>query len=182
MDSNGDLGMTGGTVTINGPTGRGDGMIDYETGQATISGGTLLAAGSMDMAQNFVTDSTQCSILLSTENQSSGTAVTLTDSAGKELLSWTPATDFSGVVISCPDLKVGESYTITAGSFTETITLENTIYGSGMGGRGGMGGKGGMPTPPENGTGDMPMPPENDTGDTQTPPEDIFENEEGDSL
>lgn len=182
LDSNGDLGMTGGTVTINGPTGRGDGMIDYETGQATISGGTLFAAGSMDMAQNFGTDSTQCSILLSTENQSSGTAVTLTDSAGKELLSWTPATDFSGVVISCPDLKVGESYTITAGSFTETITLENTIYGSGMGGRGGMGGKGGMPTPPENGTGDMPMPPEKDTGDTQTPSEDIFENEEGDSL
>lgn len=177
IDSNGSFAMSGGNVTINGPVGNGNGMLDYGS-QAAITGGTLLAAGSMGMAQNFGEDSTQCSILLSTENQTAGTIVTLSDSTGKELVSWTPATDYSGVVISCPDLKVEESYTIQAGSYEETITLESTIYGIGSG-KGGMGGKGGMRP---DGNGEMPTPPEDATDNTKPSPEDVFGNEEGDSI
>ena len=44
-------------------------------------------------------------------------------------------------------MRVGESYTLTAGSYSETVTLSSVIYGSGMsafgGGPGGPGGPGG---------------------------------------
>lgn len=176
LDSNGSLNISGGEIYINGPAGSGDGMLDY-TGPAVISGGTLLAAGSMGMVQNFSEDSTQCSILLSTDSQTAGTAVTLTDNAGNELISWTPAANYNGVLISCPDLAVGETYTVQSGSFSETITLETTIYGSGSG-KGGMGGKGGM-RPDGEFNGEKGTRPEGDfNGEKGTRPEGDFNGEE----
>lgn len=42
--------MTGGTVLVDGPTSNGDGALDYDH-TATITGGTLVAAGSSGMVQ-----------------------------------------------------------------------------------------------------------------------------------
>lgn len=142
LDSNGDLYVSGGTITISGPENSGNGMLDCD-GTNAVTGGTLLGAGASGMNQNFGGTSTQCSILTDlSARQTAGTTVTVTDSSGAEIASYTPEKDFQCVLISTPELSVGETYTITAGTETVTVELTDTIYGAG-GGFGG-GGRGRM--------------------------------------
>lgn len=110
--------------------------MDYN-GDANISGGTIIAAGSSGMAQNFSTSSSQCAMLVSVSG-SKNEDITLKDSSGNELLSWTAEKAFSCVVISSPDIKQGETYTVTAGNSSREITMDSTIYGSGGMSTGGM--------------------------------------------
>ena len=58
IDSNGDLNVSGGEIYVSGPTSDGDSTLDYD-GAATVTGGTIVAAGYSGMAQNFGSDSTQ---------------------------------------------------------------------------------------------------------------------------
>lgn len=164
VDSNGSLIVTGGETYVSGPTNDGNGLLDYN-GEATISGGIFLAAGSSGMVQNFGNTSTQGSMLVSVSG-SENDVITLKDSNGKELLSWTADKAFTCVVISCPDIQQGKTYTVTAGDTTQEVTMDSLIYGSGsdMGDRpGNMGGKPGNQgerpddrrEPPE-GMGDFP--------------------------
>ena len=117
-----------------------------------------MAAGSTGMAQNFGSSSTQGSMLVSVGSNSENSTITLTDNSGKTLLSWVVEKSFSCVVISCPEIVEGETYTVSIGGTTEEVTMSSLIYGSegmggnpeGMGGNpGGMGGnpgdKGGKP-------------------------------------
>jgi hypothetical protein len=147
VDSNGTLNITGGTIRIDGPTGSGDSPIDYET-SGVITGGNLIAIGSAGMVETLSESSTQPIITKQVNNQEAGTAITLTDSEGNELLTWEAAKTYQCVILSCADLTVGEEYTLTAGTYEETFTLDSIVYGDsgmfGMGGMGGMGGKGGM--------------------------------------
>ena len=64
--------------------------------------------------------------------------------SGKVLASYTPEKSYQSIVISTEGLEVGGTYTVTAGSFSQTVTLTSTIYGNGMGSFGGMGGFRGM--------------------------------------
>lgn len=137
LDSNGDLEISGGTVYVYGPTSGGDGSLDYD-GNAVITGGTVIMAGSSGMAMNFGSESTQGSILASTGNASAGTTVKLTDSSGNVIAEFTPTVSFQTVVISTPDITSDGTYTLTVGDSTQEITMSGYIYGSGMGG--GMGG------------------------------------------
>lgn len=146
LDSNGALYIDGGEIYVSGPTNSGNGALDYTT-EATITGGILVAAGASGMAQNIGSTSTQGSMLVSTGTQTEGSAITLTDSSGKTLLSWAPEKAFECVVISCPDIIQGETYTVSAGDFSTEIVMSSLIYGNGGmdGGPGGMrGGPGGM--------------------------------------
>lgn len=143
IDSNGDIEVTGGELYISGPTSNGDGTIDCD-GSATITGGIVVAAGSTGMAENFGTASTQGSILVNLSG-SAGQAITLKDSDGDILASFTPAKAFGCVVISAPGVAQGGTYTIAAGGASTTVTMESLIYGSDMGGFGGMGGGMGGP-------------------------------------
>ena len=142
IDSNGDLPVTGGTIYVSGPESDGDGALDYD-GTGQITGGTLVAVGRSGMAMNFGDTSTQGSILISTANCAAGTEVVLKDADGNVMLSYTAESSFNSVVVSCPGLEQGGSYTVTAGDEAYEVTLESLIYGSGMGagfGGGGMGG------------------------------------------
>lgn len=136
VDSNGDLIVSGGTLYVSGPANNGNGALDYG-GEATISGGLVVASGASGMAQNFGFNSTQASILAQVSGTSQ-TAITLTDQTGKVLLSYTPTKNFSSVVLSCPALEVGETYTLTVGQSASTFTLSSLIVGS----SGGMGNPG----------------------------------------
>lgn len=154
IDSNGDIEVTGGELYISGPTSNGDGTIDCD-GSATITGGIVVAAGSTGMAENFGTASTQGSILVNLSG-SAGQAITLKDSDGNILASFTPAKAFGCVVVSAPGVAQGGTYTIAAGGASTTVTMESLIYGSGMGGFGGMGDPGNMgggQQPPQGGMG-----------------------------
>ena len=148
IDSNGDIEVTGGELYISGPTSNGDGTIDCD-GSATITGGIVVAAGSTGMAENFGTASTQGSILVNLSG-SAGQTITLKDSDGNILASFTPAKAFGCVVVSAPGVAQGGTYTIAAGGASTTVTMESLIYGSGMGGFGGMGGG---QQPPQGGVG-----------------------------
>ena len=134
IDSNGDLFVEGGETYVSGPVNDGNGALDYN-GSAKITGGIFVAAGSSGMAMNFGTDSTQGSIMVSL-NGAAQTAIVLKDGNSNELLSYTPPKQYSNVVISCPDLKVGGSYNVSAGSASQSVTLDSLIYGEskGMGG------------------------------------------------
>ncbi len=141
LDANGELIVTGGVTFISGPTDSGNGSLDYGTG-ASISGGTVIAAGAAGMAENFGSGSTQGSILLNlADTQAAGSTVSIADEAGKVLADFQPVKDYSSVVISTEGMVQGGTYTVTAGAETQTITLDSLIYGSGMG-MGGFGGPG----------------------------------------
>ena len=130
IDSNGTFTVSGGETYVSGPVGDGDGALDYET-DAVITGGILIAAGSSGMAVNFGEKSTQGSILLNTGSQEAGTDIVLTDASGTELLSWQSSKNYASVVISCPEILQGESYTIKAGTSETTVTMDSLIYGAG---------------------------------------------------
>lgn len=143
LDSNGDLEVTGGQVYVY-SDGMADGALDYD-GTATITAGTVIAVGNSGMAQNFGTDSTQGSILVNFSRNVTGD-VSLTNSGGNVLATFSPDGSYNSVVISCAGLTIGETYTVTAGTQSQTVTLDSLIYGSsnGFGGMGGMGGPGGQ--------------------------------------
>lgn len=122
IDANGSLTITGGNITICGPN-RGDtASLDYDT-TATISDATFIATGATGMAQTL-SSSEQGTITINVGNQNAGTTLTLTDSKGKVLLTRTPELPYSLVILSSPDLKSGETYTLTYGTTTKTITAQ----------------------------------------------------------
>jgi len=136
LDSNGKLLISGGTVTVYGPTNGGNSALDSETG-TTISGGTVIAlcAEAMDPV-----NATQYMVTANV-NIAAGTVVTLKDSSGEVVATFTAAKACRNVVISTSEMKAG-SYTLTYGS--SSVTLTATVgstggMGGGMGGRGGMG-------------------------------------------
>lgn len=137
VDSNGTLDMSGGTLTVMGPTRGANGSLDVN-GSATITGGTVIMAGCSSMATNF-TDASQGTLLLTTGSQSQGTSIKVTDSTGEVILEAATDCSYECIVVSSPELTVGNTYTVTAGDYTDTITLTENIYGSGTG----MGGPGG---------------------------------------
>jgi hypothetical protein len=143
IDSNGDLYVDGGYVVVDGPENDGNGPLD-KGGTAYISGGTVIAVGSSGMAETFSSDSEQYSVLYGFETTlSAGDVITITDSTGTELLSYTLNKTAASVVFSSPELTEGE-YTITAGDTTDTITVSDKATTAGQTG-GMMGGPGGGP-------------------------------------
>ena len=137
-----DIEISGGTTIVEGPSSGDTSVIDYNT-TATISGGTFIGTGGAGMAASFSSAENQGLIAVSTGNQSAGTTVTLTDSNGKVIAEQTPELDYAVVYISTEDVQQGSTYTLTAGSYSETIELTDAIYSNISGGmNGGMGGRG----------------------------------------
>ena len=154
LDANGTLSVTAGDITVSGPNSGDTSILDYDA-SGTISGGTFVGAGAAGMAQNFSSSSTQGCILANVGNQSAGSVIKLTDSDGNVITRHTTDQAFSCIILSHPSIKQGSTYTLSAGSFTTTITMTSTVYGSsnamggGMngpmgGGKGAMGGMGPM--------------------------------------
>ena len=172
IDSNGQVYIEGGTLYVSGPASGPDVALDYN-GKATITGGTFVSTGVQEMFESFDSSSTQnfINVFYSTA-VSGGTEVKVTDKSGNVVLSYTPSNDFTAVILSSDKLVTGETYTVSAGSNSEEITIsagENTI-GEQSGGMGFGGGNGAPPSgaPGENGgttsgNGSMGQPPEKPT-------------------
>ena len=148
LDSNGDLYIDGGTVYISGPSTDWDSPIDYgdSNNEFIISGGTVMAAGYSGMAESpDSTDDAQPAIFYVTDDYAAdGETVTLTDAAGNTILEYSFAHSFNCVILSSPELTVGETYTLTIGGEAYEIELTDTIFSNhSHGGPGGMGGFGG---------------------------------------
>lgn len=126
LDSNGNIQMAGGIVTVNGPTSNGDGAIDYD-GTFEMSGGILIAAGSSGMAMNVSNSSSQASFgIYFTEAQEAETIIGLVDSDGNAIATYQPSKNFQHLVISSPELEVDETYTLIKG--TEANGSEENGY------------------------------------------------------
>ena len=134
IDSNGDLTISGGEITISGSENGANGALDY-TGEGVITGGTLVAAGNSEMAQNLGDSSTQGVMMVTVDTQEGGSAISLKSDSGEEIVSWNADKTYSSVIVSCPEITKGETYTLTAGDSTQEITMDSLVYGSGsMGG------------------------------------------------
>lgn len=142
IDSNGDITVAGGETYLSGPVDGANGTLDY-SGNGEVTGGIFVAAGSSAMAQNFSTSSSQGVIMVNLDTpQEADTQISLISSEGTELLSWSSEKEYSSVIVSCPEIKEGETYTLKAGTAEESITMDGLIYGSGSG-KGEKPGKGG---------------------------------------
>ena len=165
IDSNGYLGIAGGSVYVLGPSNNGNGALDYGI-YATITGGEMVAVGGSGMEQGFGDESTQCSALVNFDEWIDvGETITLTDSNGNKLLTYKADKRFDSVLISTSDMKQGETYTLTAGDQTSTFAMEDVTYSEGsssMQGPGGGPGNGGMQRPDSIGNG-------SDNGSMQRP-------------
>lgn len=137
LDSNGSIEISGGVVYVDGPTDSANGAIDYNANMI-ITGGTLVAVGASGMAMN-ASSAEQPSVLINLSGNYSGKI----SFGGVE---YTPQKSYASVLISSPDLKVGESYTLSiGGTEVQTVTITDNITGSGSGMMGGgMMGGGGM--------------------------------------
>ncbi|MDE5582746.1 MAG: carbohydrate-binding domain-containing protein [Ruminococcus sp.] len=121
LDSNGDIYINGGTVIIDGCENGGNGSLD-SNGEIVVTGGKLVAVGMSGMAESPSENSTQYSVSATfDETFSSNTTVTLTDSSGKEIISFLTKKSFDNIIISTPDILQGETYTLyTGGTSSES--------------------------------------------------------------
>jgi hypothetical protein len=153
IDVNGSATMTDGYVIVNGPTNSGNGALDYD-GTFDVTGGTICAFGSTGMTMSPSSTSSVLSFSMTfDEIKSAGTTVSVNNSSGTEMLSFTSEKDFQNVVIACADFELDAEYTIlsnneTAVTFTPTETVtyvtKDGISENGAGMGGGMGGKRGQ--------------------------------------
>ena len=142
LDSNGNLRVEGGDITINGPANGGNGALDIGTengGAGVIAGGTLIALGTSSMTENFGSTSTQCAFLVTMNSFGAGETITITDSQGNVLYTGVTVKSANSVVFSSADLVVGETYTVTIGSTSATVTQSSTVVGNSNGFGGGFG-------------------------------------------
>ena len=149
LDANGSIEINGGTIVVNGPTSGANAALDYDD-TATLNGGTVLFVDNGQMTMGFGSDSNQAYLMASIQGMA-GSTVEVVDSSGKTVASLKASKSFSTVLISSPEIKEGENYTIKVGSNTTTATASkqaaNVGGGPGQGGPGGgqpgQGGPGG---------------------------------------
>lgn len=120
LDANGSITMTGGTVLIEGPTNNANGALDYDE-TFNISGGTLVASGSLGMVQAVSDQSDQSAVvMLYSEVQAADTLVHLEDGEGNTIINYQPSKNYQSILISTPDLTMNTTYSLyTDGSLSE---------------------------------------------------------------
>ena len=140
FDSNGSINITGGNVFIS-VTGTGtNNAIDYGSengGKCTISGGTVIACGSSQMAEYPDSDSTQ-GFIVGTVSASENETISVLGADGKEIFSKEIPCSFTSVIISSPDIAVGDTVTLKVGDTESEVTANKTESG-GMDGFGNQG-------------------------------------------
>lgn len=155
LDSNGSMLISGGKVFVMGPTSGDNAALDAD-GSIVVNGGYLFAAGPLGMVETPASNSQQNVISFARNSAiAANTIVTLADSDGA-IVSCTVTKACQSLIISCPEITKGSSYTLYGGDSTlSTFTVSSTITTIGssssinspntrpnIGGFGGMGGFG----------------------------------------
>ena len=152
LDANGSIEINGGTVVVNGPTSGANAALDYDD-NAKLNGGTVLFIDNGEMTMGFGSDSSQAFLMASVQG-TAGATVEVVDSSGKTVASLKASKSFSTVLISSPEIKEGEKYTIIVGSNATTATASKQA--ANVGGGPGQGGPGGGGQPGQGGPGGQP--------------------------
>ncbi len=119
---NGSIVINDGYIVVCGPTQGDTATLDYDT-SAEINGGTFIGTGAMNMAQTF-SSSAQGVISVTVSEQEAGTQITVTDQDGNEILSYTPQLAYNAIIISSPELVVGNTYIVNAGTISGETTAK----------------------------------------------------------
>lgn len=143
LDSNGNIVMNGGNVTVLGPTSDGDTALDFD-GTFTINGGVLMAFGSSGMLETPTSAQNGCCIVTTLGTVSANSAFSLMDSSGNVIMSYTPTKNYASAIVYSSDIKSGSTYTVTAGSTTQSITVNSNVTTNGVSGGFGGGQNGGF--------------------------------------
>ena len=115
LDANGTITINDGTVIVDGPTNGGNGSLDYDKA-CDVNGGTLIAAGSLGMAQSTSQTSTQKEVNVTfTTTQEAGQTVAILDEEGKAVVSFTAKKAFQTVSMVSDLLESGKTYTFSYG-------------------------------------------------------------------
>ena len=120
LDSNGNLTMSGGYVYVTNPRSGDVSVLDSQN-QPVITGGTYIGLGiSTMMAETFSSSSTQGTLALSC-GLSAGTQISFSDADGNVILSVTTEYSTQIIIVSCPEMVKGETYTVTAGTISQSF-------------------------------------------------------------
>lgn len=115
--------INGGTLLDDGPSSDGDGAFDYD-GEATISGGTVLMAGAVGMAQSF-TSGTQAFALVRASG-SAGNVIEATDADGNVIATLTATRAFGCVLVSGAGISDGDTITVSVDGAATMATASTT--------------------------------------------------------
>lgn len=129
LDSNGTISMTDGCVLVNGPTSGGNGVLDYAS-SFTMSGGTLVAAGTRDMAQSIGNASSVCAFAVTfSSNQNANSIFRLEDSSGNAIVTYAPSVNYQYVLVASPQITRGSSYRIYTGGYVSSTPVDGLYSG-----------------------------------------------------
>lgn len=147
LDSNGTLEISGGDVTVHGPTRDGNGAIDVD-GSFTVSGGTLTAWGASGMLQAPDAGSNRSSIVATFASPLlAGTTVEIADASGVVLATVATEKTSASLIFTTDGITDGAQYTLTADGQALGSVTAGAVTGGGFGGPGGGPGGGGAPGP-----------------------------------
>lgn len=126
IDSNGYLQQTGGDITVYGAENNGNGALDYSI-SSKITGGNMIAFGYSGMAQGFGANSTQGSVLIHFDSETTD-AFILTDSKNNQIITAKTDKKYNSVAVSTKEIEKGKTYTASAGSQSKTIKMNEITY------------------------------------------------------
>lgn len=130
FDSNGAVYLSGGTVVINGPVTGGNGILDY--GSFKNTGGTLIGAGTSDMAQApGSSSSSQNTLLLIFSQKSAGTLFHIEASDGTDVVTFAPLKTYASVVYTSSQLVTGATYKVFFGGAYTDGSVKDGVYTGG---------------------------------------------------
>jgi hypothetical protein len=131
FDSNGAVYLSGGTVVINGPVSGANGILDY--GTFTTTGGTLIGAGTYNMAQApGSSSSSQNALLLIFNQNSAGTLFHIESDDGTHVVTFAPLKAYSSVVYTSSQLEIGTTYKVFFGGTYTGGTVKDGVYSGGV--------------------------------------------------
>lgn len=111
IDSNNTIRVSGGVTLVSGSPSGGNAAFDYD-GDATVTGGVLIATGGSGMAQSFTAAENQGCMLFGLNGGPAGRSLAIADAEGRIVAAYTPENSYSAVVVTAPGLQVGSTYTV----------------------------------------------------------------------
>ncbi len=111
IDSNDTIYVSGGVTLVSGSPSGGNAAFDYD-GEATVTGGILIATGGSGMAQSFTAAESQGCMLFGLNGGPAGRNLAVINAEGKVVASYTPQNSYSAVVITAPGIQVGSTYQV----------------------------------------------------------------------
>lgn len=155
IDSNGNIDINGGLVYISLVGDGSNCALDYGSengGVCRINGGTVVACGGSTMLETMSETSAQPSLLYAGATQAAGTEIALQDTDDKTLLTFAAPNSFSAVLVSCPEMQLGSTYTLTLVPSPRRLPSPRWLIPTALAGARGQGGSPGLPqkglTPP----------------------------------